>query len=397
MNYLRVHAAARKRVKARKDILGLLRNEPKRQQKKKAKPLFTQRPFGIFGRAISFKVVLGSALQSNSRRAPSAIQVLPIGRVVAEKKSTRKSKPVSKLKLDKSNAPNDNKKQKPKQAGTRNPLADLLHVNGNWQRDLEPSETHMNFNASMKKSDKRIAQIDHWAEDDTAEYIQRDETTVDRLALSDDYKQANGHQTPADFTSNASTRTSGMPLEILSFDSLVESDLDCAANSLTNSINFQQNGNPNDASQPESQYTIQNGSFDLPIEQNGLRTPSTNRDSTPAIIEPSRSSGWSLNTPNVAGQLDGSSSDSLQSFNSEITKKMAGREPTKTGSIEELTNWTENSSLLLTQPQTQLADDEHKFTMEMVMERKALGARRAMQKLFPKFAGFPFLVPKRLT
>lgn len=58
MNFLRVHAAARKRLRARKEILGLLKNVPLRGTKSSKKPLFVGKPFGIFGKALSFKVLL---------------------------------------------------------------------------------------------------------------------------------------------------------------------------------------------------------------------------------------------------------------------------------------------------------------------------------------------------
>lgn len=91
MNYLRVHAAAKRRFLANRDIFGLLKNGRHRCAKKKNKASVPARNFGILSRALSFKL----ALQDESDSGKKKIVVIPIGLTkklysAKQKKATKK-------------------------------------------------------------------------------------------------------------------------------------------------------------------------------------------------------------------------------------------------------------------------------------------------------------------
>lgn len=81
MNYLRVHAAARRKVHARRDILGLLKNAGSRCSKVKNKQVFPTKKYGIFAKALSFKVLLqenDENVDESLQKNPEKIIVVPI-------------------------------------------------------------------------------------------------------------------------------------------------------------------------------------------------------------------------------------------------------------------------------------------------------------------------------
>lgn len=91
MNYLRVHAAAKRRFLANKDIFGLLKNGRHRCAKKKDKAPLPARNFGILSRSLSFKLQLQDETNSGKKK----IVVIPIGLTkklysAKQKKATKK-------------------------------------------------------------------------------------------------------------------------------------------------------------------------------------------------------------------------------------------------------------------------------------------------------------------
>lgn len=81
MHYWQLHVAARKRIKARRDILSLLKNSHPKRPKNKKKRSFTQKRFGIFANAISFKIVrengneLGDELPTQFKEPAETVHV----------------------------------------------------------------------------------------------------------------------------------------------------------------------------------------------------------------------------------------------------------------------------------------------------------------------------------
>lgn len=395
MNYLRAHAAAKKRVKARRDILGLLKNGPKRRRKNKNKSPFVQRPFGIFGRAISFKVILGNATQSNdgpSQRNPDEIVVIPIDRVRIQKPLKEKKKLQLPAKTSQRqhevtenvNKPNAHPTQSDKDQNKKNcnQSVEKDFVSADFNRhNAVPSQNIFDFDAASQNTHNEATSINAWANRDTIGHIEKDQFAIADLTPGVDNNGSDGYRTPVDRNFGATVRKERTPLEILSFDSLIESDLDDVTRNLSSSIDFSRIENYVEASKPADRTAFTNFST---IKSDFFNTSKTLVNSHGNSSKKSTNSGWSLNTPDFADRSNSYPNDALLTFEptkeKHINIKSSYDDPTPT---MEQSNWSDFESQPMKPSQSQLADDKPKFTMEMLMQRKALAARRALARLFP--------------
>lgn len=401
MNYLRAHAAAKKRVKARRDILGLLKNGPKRRRKNKNKSPFVQRPFGIFGRAISFKVILGNATQSNdgpSQRNPDEIVVIPIDRVRIQKPLKDKEKlqlPAKRVQrqrefTEKNMKPNPTQSDKDqnKKNCNRSAEKDFVQAECN-RRDAVPSPSFFDVDAASQNTPNEATSISAWANRDTIVHIEEDQIAA-RFTPNIDNNGSVGHQIPVDCSLGATVRIERTPLEMLSFDSLIESDLEDVTRNLSSSIDFSRVENYVEASKPPDRTEFTNFST---INSDFFSTSKTLANPHAADENSSKqstnsgwslNSQWSLNTPDFADRSKSYPNDALLTFEptreKHIEIKSSYDDPTPT---VEQSNWSDFEGQPMKPSQSQLAEDKPKFTMEMLMQRKALAARRALARLFP--------------
>lgn len=396
MNYLRVHAAQLKRGKARKDILGLLNNVSKRRAKPKQKPQFVQRPFGIFGRAISFKVMVNNATQSNnepSQRAPNEIIVIPINRVPALKRLKDKTRLPSQTKVTrkqvfnaaaaKSNEQtrNEHGQNKNKRYRSSKQFVETDHD----PHDPEPTQSFLlDFDAPSQKSQFEEAPVDANAKCDTFENIQANENAPDFTPASEPVDS----QTPVEFSQNEASQTNGSPIEILSFESLIEPYLEGIRQKVSSSIDFSQNVNHVEASKNVLQPKR---TFDSSPNQPDFSSFSTNAGNlSDEYSKQSTKSGWSLNTPDFTNRSNtSSSSHELRSFesnfNGQIDETSSYIEPKVDEIDEEESDWNGFQSQLEEVSPERLS--EPKFTMEMMIERRAMASQRILDRLFPVESG----------
>lgn len=397
MNYLRVYAAAKKRGKAQKDILGLLNNVSKRRAKPKQKPQFVQRPFGIFGRAISFKVMVNNATQSNnepSQRAPNEIIVIPINRVPALKRLKDKTRQPSKTKVERKqvfNAAAKSNNQNATQTRNEHGQNKNKHYRSSKQfvetdhdpHDPEPIQNFLlDFDAPPQNSQFEDAPADANKKSDTFENIQANRTAPD---FTPDNNPVDS-QTPVEFTQNEASQTNGSPIEILSFDTLIDPYLEYLKQKSSSSIDFSQNVNHVEAAknvlQPKRPF---DSSPNQPDFCNSFSTNAGNlSDEYP---KQSSKSGWSLNTPDFTNRSDtSSSSHELRSFESNVNGQIDETSSYNGAAAdEEEPDWNGFQSQLEEVSPEQL--NEPKFTMEMMMERRAMASQRILDRLFPTESG----------
>lgn len=386
MNYLRVHAAAKKRVKARKDILGLLKNGKTRRTKKKTHSPFVRRPFGIFGRAISFKVILGGASQSNSnkqpsQRVPDEILVVPIRRVHVLKPANTKAKSTSKNVHRKRRSKGGGKEfdeqdviptQKVEEQQKNSPTI-VFRQTERSARDAEPTQSFMDSNVPI--GENRNKQSRTKTASSTIKHIQRHQT-ANYYASVEDNDQSNTLQTPVEFSLIAeSPANDPIPHEILSFDSLIESDSENVSQ-VSSAV----------TSQVEQSSYVSNNESQTSNFLDFAATQSDNGQSDENLTQ-STDSGWSLETPAFTDRSHSPSNGSLLPDEVEIVSQSTYDELTPTDSSEDQTNFYDFECQSLTRPQSQSPMDKPKFTMEMLMERKALAARRALALIFPTNTG----------
>lgn len=233
MNYWQIHVAAKKRGKARRDILALLKNSyPRPSKTKKTQPV-SRKQFGIFARAISFKVVREEADELNDEQSPNRI----------EKTTDRMSRPRKRTEGKRNLTPKNhgfvvidsprvnqktmiiqnNAKVQPQKI---NPSKEARE-----KRRPEPSKKDTGFEVLQEK----VAQGYQHAPKHRNNNDSRVHNNNDEL---------NDFNTPADFKFDGSPKTNGISHRILSFhDSLIEPNFENEPNVIGSSIGFNELGN----------------------------------------------------------------------------------------------------------------------------------------------------------
>lgn len=224
MKFWERHNAAKKRSKAQRDILLLLRNSRPRQPKNKKTQPVTRKQFGILANSISFKVVR----ETNDEQSPNCSETeeqidhisRPKKRTEGKINSTTKNQGFDVIDL-----PEENKNTKiiqnieKDQPQKVNPSK---KVNG--KRRARPSKKDTRLNVLQEKAPQSEHSPKFRNNNDSGVH-----TNNERLNVSD---------TLADFEFDASPQTGGIYPRELPFGSLSEPNFENGSNSMSGSIGF---------------------------------------------------------------------------------------------------------------------------------------------------------------
>lgn len=224
MNYWQIHVAAKKRGKARRDILSLLKNSYPRQSKNKKTQPVTRKQFGLFAKAISFKVRRDEANESNDEQSPNHI----------DETTDRVSRPRKRTKVKRNVTPNNR--------GFDVIDSPKVNQNTNNEKDLRQKR-----NPSKEAKEKR--RPEPTKRDTCLNILQEKAAQSDQHTpkhrhnngsrVHNNNDELNGFNTTADFEFVGSPHTNGISHRILSFhDSLIEPNFEDEPNVMGSSIVF---------------------------------------------------------------------------------------------------------------------------------------------------------------
>lgn len=362
MNYLRVHAAAKKRSKARRDILGLLKNAPLRRSKIKKKPLFTGKPFGIFGKALSFKVLIqDSGGSDNESPGQNRVIVIPIEQVqsidCAAKIPKRKNK----------QSKNDEKKKCHQQATEQLPMPTIQDAVNQQSPIINlmpqlPTQNYAN-NTQTFASRTVLSEIDPSKVVQTTRNVQTPQID-DNFIGSDQSDNEASDNAPVGFDFEFIAQSNDKSHKILSFDMDIVQEFNdrphsTAINGLTHDLS-KIDGSIGFASENQIGASFADS-------QSNLSSIKCERIRSHEKIQPDYSSS-SLNTP-VFSEFSIS-----PLINSEQQPQL--QTPTEFIGTSHIDTQFDRNSFLET-------FECPKLTIEMVIERKRLAARCAFERLFP--------------
>lgn len=231
MNYWQIHVAARKRIKARRDILSLLKNSHRRQPKNKKKQSVTQKRCGIFANAISFKILredgneFGVELPPQSRGSAKAVHIERLKQTKRDKGLSVINQGFNVIETPKENhdvtiIPNFNNTQTKQVQLPGESRAERATVSPNETTCLNVLNEQHNHRASLSSHNTQKHQIttDH------------NENVIAEELFS------NKSNAFTDFTFNNVPQTTELQHQMLSFDTLIDANLQNAPD--ISSINF---------------------------------------------------------------------------------------------------------------------------------------------------------------
>lgn len=378
MNYLRVHAAAKRRFLANRDILGLLKNGRHRRSKKKTKGPVPTKTYGIFSKALSFKVLLHG--ESGDDPTQNEVVVIPIGHIPKNNPTQQTNKKKKNTAKIRKGQPNYVKKPT-----KETDLIPPINHNDDQNQTVLLLENTNQHDAGLSEFANEISSTMNHSE-------------VTEHQIPSDFNDFNesGYITPVEFGIDSTAKTinkrNATPLRTISFDTVIVPDLQEHNNDMTSSnidnnfdgsIGFNSIENQFRASDSEPPTVFS-------YVQNDFSATDTDKNTSSEY-----DSGWSLNTPDLT--QESTSEESLDSF---ISRQANGFEHTHNQSIQT------QSQIVFTPVSTQPIldinsnaisttfnrninnnneknwEDLPKLTMEMVIERKRMGARCAYERLF---------------
>lgn len=378
MNYLRVHAAAKKKFLANRDIYGLLKNGRHRRTKKIKGPVPAKK-YGILSKSLSFKVVLNA--EKGGDPAEKEIIVIPIRRVQQFNKSKqtkeKKKKTPAKRKND---AVHQTKKvQAPVPEPIPMKINNLVH-DSTQTMNFVPENTNQREVSSFSDVNN-LSQVNHNKVTETIQTIPSNFNELNELS----------YKTPVGIAFDQLTQSNETEHKMLSFDSVIVPDLqDQTYVKLNSNIDSNFDGSVGFTSVQNQLRTIDtNTPLDFPSIQTHFSSKKNSSDKT-------NDSGWSLNTPDISQTISLNSQTSIESLGSLVNSEESQQDqtfhhqsltqsPFTPAPVQ--TNVDYNSNPFPTTFNRNNNEDPSwqvmpKLTMEMVIERKQLGARRSLDRLF---------------
>lgn len=343
MNYMRVYAAAKRRSRARHDILDLLHNGRQRRPKKQKQKVIPPKKFGIFARALSFKILLNDTAASEIDPAPKNVVIIPIDVASANKTKQTKEK-------RKSSTRSKNRKStfhvddQPSEDGysLRN-----LRMHGDLHHGNDLSNENDEYGESFLQN---IISAEHHQETNE-QFFQEEQGAEPFKSAGPIFSEDQPRESP-------STKQFESAHTMISFDSSMVSALTTAQlnkYAVDISNDFNDGSHPFDASQGESTTII-------PVAPNKFSSNDSQH-----ISYTSTSAEWQFKTPTQASYSQVS-----------IGSSSTGTEFSQFNQADD-SDWTLSFSKssfdysMVNRPQ---------LTMGMVMESKRLGSRRAFDQLF---------------
>lgn len=354
MNKLRAQTAAKRRIKARNDILGLLKNAHSRCSKAKEKPMFTKKQYGIFSKALTFKVLRQEAddvdrLENN----PERLIFIPVERdqVLQSPVNSQLIESTSKMKIPLKNV----QKQK----------ANLRKIKTPLEQCVSKKQSHETLLLSKTASycDESLDNI-RYASTFSENSMVVENIDLTKSSIPDNFDDNNGNfsfhiQKPIEFEFGSQSRLD----KSLLIESIISSNLQ-KHNFSSSSESFDSNGSISFNS-VESQTVVSNDTMSMDSSCIRLNPYEKRMDNEIHF------SGFSLYTPDFSQENNSLSCSSLQpmDFSNQEQSEL------KSCSIFQ----KENSSFT-----NSFDDTTHlpEFTMEMMMASKSKGAKHAYQRLF---------------
>lgn len=314
MDYLRIHVAARRRVRARKDILKLLTNSRPRQSKSKKTQRVVPRNYGIFARSLSFKVVRNEANESNeelSQALDDGPLVIPLNQSQTVERLLGPSKNGSPQKSRKRKLNVVSSKKRPKDtsaiqncANDQNKRIRTSHNNKVRNKGL-PSPSFINSNVLTEINGCDMNRINY-------SHTNQTNKITNNVKKRDYADKSNDCQTPVDLTLNLNSPV--FESNLTTFDSLSGLNLQEISNDLTRSIDFQsaENQSRADHVQLSSGCLSNQSDFFQGTHEIGIQTENTNHST--------QCSGYSLNMPEFSIQSNLSTAQTIETQQQKILK-----------------------------------------------------------------------------
>lgn len=372
MNQIRARAAVRRKVLANKDIFGLMENGRRRNTKKKNKESMPAKNYGIINKAQSFKVVLRAA--SDDDPTQEKVIVIPIERtqkVISSGKNKTSAK-------DQTNA--DVAVEQPKKDPKPVPITETNNNIVEFQS--QTNNVHSENTNRRDISLSSFASVNIPLEESRSKVIQNPERSFP-AEVSVFSKSV--FETPVEHEFDPLTQTAP---KILTFDSVIVPDLQEQTNDTTNLREFNSFNGSNDFITVQNQFGANN---QLPTLNFSTVYKEHSEDSTKKnITSETQDSGWSLNTPDLSQQLSTSTDETIESLDSFLSNQDS-RTYTQTQSQLVFTtkaNFSTFDFTLGTVPSAFCRDNVDKessllkLTVEILIQRKQMAARRAYERLF---------------
>lgn len=305
MNYWKIQAVSRRKIRARNDIMGLLENNQRRKRKTKKTQPVIRKQFGIFAKSLTFNV----RLNENNEYEPIQNDTPKLdGRIAVQKPIERANKnTVQKRSKGKKNGGTSVAKNRMQEFGfdVVDLIDDNITTNDPDQHGNQTSNVNTANDQCQKIPPKRTPHPNPARDKATQinQNIQKNQSENEFQKRDVNYPE-DFSRASVDFTLDVTAQKSDRMRPI---DTLDQHNLSNNRQKLIGSIDF----NALDSHIGANNYKQ---STNLDNFQSGFENQSTSKSFCKSVSDESRKSGWSLQTTNFSEESISSSATTETSF-----------------------------------------------------------------------------------